>query len=372
MCLVILLLVVLLKKLNQPYLIAYVFAGIVLGPHLTGIFSETENISAVGDVGILLLMFFLGVEINIVRSRHLLLKSFTAQGIRTLLSIVFSILIGKWLGWNAGYIFLLAITFIFNSTAVVSEFLRMNDELSTQIGKTVLNILLIQDIMLAPALTYLQFMSKEKYDAPKLLLSLVGCVLIFFLLRAIRNKNLVQLKFFKDMETDHELQVFTAIAICLGFAMITSFAGLTSSIGSFIAGVYIGGTNVFHWLENVLRPFKFFFISLFFVSVGLMLDLDYIGERYKIITTLTLGVLFINGLLSVFVFRLMKFSWRDSMYAGTLLSQTGEFGLVACSLAHQLNIIDYNFFKSALAVIGLSLLLSSIGITILKNFIYRN
>jgi len=370
MCLLILLLIVLLKKINQPYLIAYVFAGIVLGPHITGIFSEPENISALGEVGILLLMFFLGIEINIPRNKSLLLKSFTAQCVRTLLSILFSFFMGKWLGWNTGYIFLLAITFNFNSTAVVGEFLRKNDELSTQIGKTVLNILLLQDIMLAPALTFLQFMSKKEFELTKFLLSLIGCVLIFFLLRAIKNKNLVQLKFFKEMETDHELQVFTAVAICLGFALITSFAGLTPAIGSFVAGVYIGRTNAFHWLENVLRPFKIFFIALFFLSVGLMLDLHYIREHYQIIITLTLGVLFINGLLSVIVFKLMKFSWRDSMYAGTLLSQTGEFGLLACSLAYQLNIINNNFFKSALAVIGLSLLVSSIWMTILKNSVY--
>jgi len=370
MCLLILLLIVLLKKLNQPYLIAYVFAGIVLGPHVTSVFSDSENITALGDVGILLLMFFLGIEINIPGNKNLLLKSFTAQSIRTFLSIVFSILIGKWMGWKPGYIFLLAITFIFNSTAVVSEFLRKNDELSTRIGKTVLNILLLQDMMLAPALTFLQVMSEDEFDTTKLLLSLTGCVLIFFLLRAIRNRNLVQLKFFKEMETDHELQVFTAFAICLGCALITSFVGLTPPIGSFIAGVYIGSTSAFHWLENVLRPFKIFFVSLFFLSVGLMLDLHYIREHYQLVVTLTLGVLFINGLLSVIVFRLLKFSWRDSLYAGILLSQTGEFGLVACSLAHQLNIIDNNFFKSALAVIGLSLLLSSIWMTILKNSVY--
>lgn len=369
-CLLILLLSVILKKLNQPYLIAYVFAGILLGPHIAGVFSAADNISAIGDLGILLLMFFLGIEINIPGNKTLLIKSFIAQTVRTLLSITFSILIGKWLDWNAGYIFLLAITFIFNSTAVVSEFLKKNDELSTPIGKTVLNILLLQDIMLAPVLTFFQFMNNVEFNIIKMVSSLISCVLIFLLLRAIRNKNLIQLKFFKEMETDHELQVFTAVAICLGFALITSFAGLTPSIGSFIAGVYIGSTNAFQWFENVLRPFKIFFVALFFLSVGVMLDLRYVWEHFQTIIILSFGVLLINGMLSVIVFRAMKFSWRESMYAGTLLSQTGEFGLLACSLAYQLNIIDYNFFKSALAVIGLSLLLSSVWITILRNFIY--
>ena len=372
MCLLILLLIVLLKKLNQPYLIAYVFAGVVLGPHVTGIFSDPEDISALGDVGILLLMFFLGVEIDIPNNKNLLLKPVVAQGVRTILSVLFSFLIGRWLGWAPGYILLLATTFIFNSTAVVSEFLRKNGELSSEIGRTVLNILLLQDIMLAPILAFLQFISKGNYDVVRTMLSLTGCVLIFYLLIAVRDKNLFQLKLFNDIETDHELQVFTGTFICLGFALITSFAGLTPAIGSFVAGVYIGRTNAFRWLENVLRPFKIFFVALFFLSVGLSLDLDYILKHYGLILTITLGVLFINGLLSVVVLKLLRFSWRNSVYAGALLSQTGEFGLLACLLAHQLNIIDYNFFKSALAVIGLSLLLSSIWMTILRKSIYAS
>ena len=86
-----------------------------------------------------------------------------------------------------------------------------------------------------------------------------------------------------------------------------------------------------------------------------MLDLYYIREHYRLILIIAVIILIINSLLSVIVFKLLRFSWQDSMYAGALLSQTGEFGLLACSLAYQLEIIDYNFFKSALAVMGLSL-----------------
>jgi len=372
MCLLILLLIFLLKKLNQPYLIAYVVAGIILGPQISGIFSDTENISALGEVGILLLMFFLGVEIDIPDNRNLLQKPLIAQGIKTLLSLFFSFFIGKWLGWSTNYILLLTILFIFNSTAVVSEFLRKNDELYTVTGKTVLNILLLQDIMLAPMFTFLQFMSERNIHFDKIVPSLIACVLIFFLLKAVRNRNLFQLQFLKEMEHDHELQVFAGTFICLGFALVTSFAGLTPAIGSFAAGVYIGRTNAFHWLENVLRPFKIFFVALFFVSVGLMLDLYYIREHYRLILIIAVIILIINSLLSVIVFKLLRFSWQDSMYAGALLSQTGEFGLLACSLAYQLEIIDYNFFKSALAVMGLSLLFSTIWMTILRKSIYAN
>jgi monovalent cation:H+ antiporter-2, CPA2 family len=192
------------------------------------------------------------------------------------------------LGWSTGGIFLLAVTFIFNSTAVVSEFLRKNNELYSATGKMVLNILLLQDIMLAPVLAVLQVFNKGEIQFSKFLLSIIVCILIFLLLRAIRNRDLFQFRFIKEMESDHELQVFAGALIALGFAVIASFIRLSPAIGSFIAGIYIGRTNAFHWLEHVLRPFKIFFVAFFFLSVGLMLDLNYILDQHQLILLATL------------------------------------------------------------------------------------
>jgi len=370
MCLLILLLIFLLKKLKQPYLVAYIIAGIVLGPYVTSIFSDPKNIASIGEVGILLLMFFLGMEIHIPDNKSLLQKPLIAQCIKTLLGFLCSFIIGKWLGWNSGNVLLLTILLAFNSTAVVSEFLKSNNELNTATGKTVLNMLLLQDIMIGPTFTFFQFMKEGHISFARVGPAMAACLLIFLLLNAVRNRNLFQFRFFREMQEDHELQVFAGTLICLGFALLASFVGLTPAIGSFVAGVYIGRTNAFHWLENVLRPFKIFFVALFFVSVGLMLDLVYIREHYVFILLIGVVVLLINSMLTAAVFRCLRFPAKDSIYAGALLSQTGEFGLLACSLAYELHIIDHDFFKSALAIIGLSIFLSTIWMTTLRKMIY--
>jgi CPA2 family monovalent cation:H+ antiporter-2 len=195
-------------------------------------------------------------------------------------------------------------------------------------------------------------------------------VLIFFLLRAIRNRNLAQWEPFKELKNDHELQVFTGTFLCLGFALLASFVGLTPAVGSFIAGVYIGRLDAFNWLERVLRPFKIFFVSLFFVSVGLMIDFQYLSQYYKVILMITAVVVLINSLFGVIVFRIMKFPWHESIYSGALLSQTGEFGLLACSLAFQMQIINDGFYKTTLAVLGLSLLFSTVWMTVFRKLIH--
>jgi K+:H+ antiporter len=370
MCLVILLLIFILRRFHQPYLIAYIIAGVILGPHVTGIFSSTGNIVSLGEIGILLLMFFLGIEINIPDKRNYLRIPVIAQAIKTILCLVISLFIGKWFHWKVGNIVLLTILFVFNSTAVVSEFLRKNRELQTFTGKIVLNMLLLQDIMIGPVLTFFQFLGNQKPHTFKIIAALTACLLIFLLLQAIRNRGLLQPAFVKEIQHDHELQVFAGAFICLGFALLASAAGLTPAIGSFIAGIYIGRTSTFHWLENALHPFKIFFVALFFMSIGLSLEMPYIISNYKNIIAFSFLVLLINSLLSAIVFKIIGVSWPQSMYVGALLSQTGELGILACSLAHELNIVDDNFFKDALAITGLSLLCSTIWMGILRRLIY--
>lgn len=366
---IILLLVAVLKKLRQPYLIAYIIAGVIIGPHVLSVFEEGTTVQGVGELGVLLLMFFLGMEIDIPDSKSQLLVPVAVQTTRSLFSAAIAILAGQMLQWTTPAILLLTILLTFNSTAVVSGFLQQHGEIRTAHGKMVLNILLLQDILLAPLLSMMQLVGGQAVDSWRLLSALIGSLLIFLLLRAIRNRNLRQLPFVSELEKDHEWQVFAAACICLGFGCLASIVGLTSAIGSFAAGLFIGRTRAFHWLGNVLQPFKVFFTALFFVSVGIMLDLPYLLSHLWLLLGITLVLLAINSLLSAAVFRIFRCTWPISLYAGALLSQTGEFGILACSLARQMHIISDDVFKASLAITGLSLLLSTIWMGFVKKHI---
>jgi CPA2 family monovalent cation:H+ antiporter-2 len=368
LCLVILLLIFLFKKLHQPYLVAYILAGVLLGRHSLHILADANQIDTLGSLGVLLLMFFLGMEIDIPDQKSLLVKPILAQGVKMALSILLALVIGYYFRMNRGTILLLTILLAFNSTAVVSEALRPNGGLQTDIGRTLLNMLLLQDVLLAPLLTLFQFSGHQPIVFPKLLLSLAACVLIFLLLRSIRNRNLYQLRFLREMEHDHELQVFAGALICLGFALMASLVGVSGPIGAFTAGLYIGRTNAFRWLETTLKPFKVFFTALFFVALGLMVDIPFIIAHARNIFAITLLILVVNSLLSAVVFRMLTYPWKTSLPAGALLSQTGEFGLIACTLAYKTGIIDNDLFKGAISVIVLTLLLSTPWALTFKNF----
>jgi CPA2 family monovalent cation:H+ antiporter-2 len=362
----------LLKKFNQPYLIAYIIAGILLGPYVSGLFTKPDEIEVVGEIGILLLMFFLGMEINVPDSRSLLIKPVVAQSLKILLSAVCAFMVGSILELPFNSIIMIAVLFMFNSTAVVSEFLKQHNTLKTTFGIMILNMLIFQDLLLAPVLTMLKAWNTEDFSFLSIMFPILLCLVIFFVLKRIRNVQEINLPaFFKNIENDHDLQVFSGLFICLGFGMIAEAAGLSGALGSFIAGVIVGRVKIFHWLEHSLIPFKVFFVSLFFISIGLRLDVPYLYSKFGIILLGTFFVLICNSIMSAIIFRSLKYNWKDSWYGGALLSQTGEFGILALSIAYKTGIIEYSLYKDGLGITCLSLLLSTIWITILNNVLEK-
>lgn len=367
LCLLILLMIVILRRWKQPYLVAYILAGLVLGPQVAGVFKEPAAIETLGQIGMLLLMFFLGIEIEIPDNRSLLTQPLIAQSIKTALSVAVALLAGYFLRWNVGNVLLLTVLLMFNSTAVVTDMLRKNGQLNCNSGKLMLNILLLQDVLAGPVFATMHLAAGPPVGGIRMSLSLACCGLLILLLRGIRNRNLLKWNLAKAVEEDRDLQVFLGVFICLGFALLASAVGLPASLGSFAAGLYLGRTDGFHWLGDALRPFEVFFVALFFVSVGLRLDISYIKAHWHGIAALTFGVLMINSLLSAVVFRVMGHRWLSALHTGALLSQTGEFGLIACSIAFEAGIIANSFYKTCLAVTGLALLLSTVWVGILRR-----
>lgn len=366
-CLVVLLLIVLLKRFRQPYLIAYMTAGIALRPLLDRMRAGAHQIETIGEMGLLLLMLFIGMEMHIPNKRSLLIKPVIAQLAKTALSVAFAFLIGNMIHLSTAHSIVLSMLFVFNSTPIVSDYLQRNNQLHSAFGIIILNVLLLQDILLTPALTILRFISSGKVNLWSLTGAVIACLIVVLLLKSIRNERMVHVEFFSVFKEDHDLQIFLGLSLCLGFGVLAELAGLTSSIGSFIAGILIGRTPALHWLERSLNPLRVFFVAFFFMSIGLQQDISYIITHPLLILAVTGLVLLSNSVLSALVFRALGFNWTDSFHAGALLAHTGEFGILACSLAHSIGLIDTYFFKVAIAITGVSLLLSTAWIQVHQN-----
>ncbi|WP_431217638.1 cation:proton antiporter [Puia sp. P3] len=353
-------------------MVAYILAGIVLGPGMAGLFVPDKGPAELGEFGILLLMFFLGLEIEIPAKGTLLWRPMAGQVIKMLLALTVAWLAGAWLAWGWHNRLLLSVLLTFNSTAVVSEYMRQTGELDTNTGKLVLNMLLLQDVLVAPVFAFFQWMGRPATQWPTLLASAAIAIILIFLLQKVRNRDIWSWRGWQLLESDHDMQVFLAASCCLCCALLSSMAGLSGPIGSFAAGMWLGRARGFEWLSRVLKPFKVFFVALYFVSVGLLIDLHFIASHWLSILVITSAVLLTNSLLSAVAFRLLGIPWKDSWWAGALLSQTGELGLLACSMAADSGMIDAGMYKLSVAVTGLALFLSTAWTSGLRTILNTN
>lgn len=370
MLLSILLLSWLLKRFRQPYFVAYILAGIFLGPHGLKLFTDVDTIAQTGSLGLIIQMFFIGAEIEVPSLIKNMKTLVIGTAVQLLLSMAFILLVGSQLAWSSSKIVLFGFVISLSSSAIILEYLHKNKEIHTRLGTITTGILILQDFLIVPMIMVLNFMGKGESDPTALIIGSIVTILFVLFLRKVVLKKSIRLPF-ADFHPDHELQVFIGLSLCFGFAWVTSLLHLSAALGAMFAGMIISQTKSTQWLDRSLVPFRIFFLSLFFFSVGLQIDLNFVSDNFLLIMTLVLSILLINSGINALVFRLLRETWKNSVYAGALLSQIGEFSLVLCIVAKELKLVDDFSFQLTLAVISITMLLTSAWIGIIRAFLFR-
>jgi len=370
MLLSILLLSWVLKRFRQPYFSAYILAGVILGPQGLKLFTDVTTISQVGSLGLIMQMFFIGAEIKVPSLMKNMRPSAIGTLVQLILSFVFIYVIGHQLGWSKSRMVLFSFIISMSSSAIILEYLHKNGEINSRLGNLTTGILILQDFLIVPMIVVLNFLAKGESNMGQLILGFIVALVFVLSLRVLLlNKKL--LPHHTAFQPDHELQVFIGLLLCFGFAWITSLLHLSAAMGAMFAGVIISQNDSMKWLDRNLIPFRVFFLSLFFLSIGLQLDWRFVAEHFSLIAILVLFIFVINSLINTCVFRMLKESWKNSLYAGALLSQIGEFSLVLCSVAKSLNLVDDFSSQLTLAVIAVTMMLSSGWVSIIRGFLFR-
>lgn len=352
-----------LRRLKQPYVIAYIITGIILGPHGFGVVNNQDQISYLGSLGLILLMFFIGMEISLPK----LLSFWRIIIIGTLVQILLSLLVvsvmGQFFSWPLNRIIMLAFVICLSSTAVVIKLLQDNNETHSVAGRLVIGILLAQDISIVPMLIILSYVGGEQNSDYTLILQLVGGSLFLLLVYWLLKKKTITFPFDKKISSDHEIQVFLAFAVCFGLATISSYFGLSSALGAFAAGLVISSARATHWVHHSLHAFRVVFVALFFVSIGMIIDLTFLFEHWKSILAFLLTAFVVKQLINTFILRIFRKDWGISLYGGALLSQIGEFSFILGTIGYQSQIISSFAYQMVAITIALSLLFSPFWIS---------
>jgi CPA2 family monovalent cation:H+ antiporter-2 len=227
--------------------------------------------------------------------------------------------------------------------------------------------LLVQDIALIPMIIVLDLMQGESAPVKDIVLQLIGGSMLVIMIAYLLRKKEVHLPFLNYFRGHKELQIFMALAMCFGMSMGTELLKLSPYLGAFAAGIYIRSTRETDWIHITLEPFYVFFVAIFFVSVGMMLDLNFLLDNWEIILFLVGLVFILNTAVNAGMMRMLGESWKESLLGGAMLAQVGEFSFVILSVGGQSGIVTNFTYQTILALITVTLILSPAWISVFKR-----
>jgi CPA2 family monovalent cation:H+ antiporter-2 len=347
---------ILLQRFKQPSLVAYLVTGALLGPSGLGFVTDATTVARLGEIGVVLLLFFAGMEVSLPELK----KQWRIPILGTLMqiaaSVAFVAAIGWWMSWPLGRVVLLGFVVSLSSTAVVLKLLHDRRELDGPVGRDVVGILLAQDMAMIPMLMAVGFLAGSPTSPARFGVQLVAGVFVIALLGFLSSRESIHLPLAKWLRGDRELQVLAAFALAFGLAFLTGVAGLSAALGAFVGGVVVGAADETEWIHEVLYPFQVFFLAVFFVSVGMMIDPRFVWDRFPVLFALLLAVLVTNTLVNGIILRFLGRTWPNSLRGGALLAQIGEFSFVLAAVGRQTGLIEGFAYQTTIAVIALTLL----------------
>ncbi len=341
-----------------PTVVGFLLTGILSGPHGLGLIKHPEEVQILAEVGVIMLLFAVGMELSIRKmfgeKRFFLLGGLLQVTLTTLVGF----LVGKFLDRPLGESIFLGFLLSLSSTAIVLKVLMRREELFTPHGRIVLGILIFQDIIVVPMMlaTPLLAGTSELIDHSFLYLLAKGVIvlaLIFFAALKIVPKILHLV----TKTHNRELFLLTIFAICFSVAWISSLVGLSLALGAFLAGLIISESDYKHQAIGDILPFRDIFTSLFFVSIGMLLDLSFVLANPFTIILLTCGIIVMKVLIVTGTGLVLGMPLRTVVLAACALAQIGEFSFVLAKEGLDLGIgsVYYNQLFLAVAIATMAL-----------------
>ena len=351
------LVVVLFRMLHLPPLLGYLLAGIAIGPHALGWIPDSKEGRYLGEFGVVFLMFSIGLEFSLPKlfqMRRTVFGLGLSQVALTLAAgLAACVLAG--LGWKPGLV--LGGALAMSSTAIVVRMYAERLQLETPHGRQVVGVLLFQDLAVVPLLIVIPTLAQGEGElAAKLAIALGKAAVVLIVLLFVGQKLMRGWFHIVARRRSHELFILNVLLITLGLAWLTELAGLSLALGAFLAGMLIAETEYRHQVEEDIKPFREVLLGLFFVSVGMQLDLRIVRDNLALVAFLfALPVLF-KVVLVAGLSRLYGGMPGTALRAGLALGQAGEFGLVIIALAASVGVLERELVQIASAAMLLSML----------------
>ena len=351
--------VVLCRLVRLPPILGYLLVGLAVGPHALALVPETADVIDLAEFGIVFLMFSIGLEFSLPQLKAMRRAVFglgLAQvAITTMAAMVALHLIGY--GWQAG--FALGGMLAMSSTAIVSKMLAERMEIATPHGRDVMGILLFQDLAVVAFLIVIPSLGKgggelmTELAIATLKAAAALMLILFFGQRPMRAWFHLVVR-----QKSSELFMLNLLLVTLGLAALTQLAGLSLALGAFLAGMLIAETEYRYQVEEDIKPFRDVLLGLFFVTVGMVLDLRVVAAHWVFVLVLLIGPVVAKLVLVIVLSRLFGAPLGTALRTGFYLAQAGEFALVMLALAVDSKVLGPPLTQAVLAAMVLSMLMA--------------
>jgi CPA2 family monovalent cation:H+ antiporter-2 len=356
--------VALLKRVKIPPIAGFIVAGVLVGPHALGLVREAHDVEVLAEVGVVLLMFGIGLELSLDRLRRLWRPIIVGGALQVGLTTALAFVAGRLLGLAAGPAVFLGFLVAVSSTAIVLRGLQVSGEVDAPHGRVVLGVLVFQDLSVVPMMLALPLLAGAgarpatiAFAALKSVLVLGGVLLVARLVLPRALRLLARTR-------ERDVFILAVFLACIGTAWAATLAGVSLALGAFLGGLVVADSEFRHQALADLIPFRETFASVFFVSVGMLLDLRVLTTSVGPVAAALAAILLGKLLVVLALAAIMRLPLRVAVLAGVALAQVGEFAFVLLGTSAGKTLLGPGFTSVFVAAAILSMLLTPLALAL--------
>lgn len=343
--------VFLLNKIKLPPILGFLITGIVIGPFGLKLIQSGEQIDTIADIGVILLLFVIGLEMSIKQLAQIRKTVFIGGLIEVGLTILLTALIYHTFGVTWSQAVFMGFLFSLSSTAIVLSILQNRNEMSQAHGRNALGVLIFQDLIVVPMMLVTPIMAGNAtnitYSIVALLIkSIVVLAITYILARYVVPK----LMFYIAKTRNRELFLLTTITVCFAMAYLTTKADLSPALGAFLAGLIISESAYNYQSTSIILPFKELFTSFFFISVGMLLDINFLFQHFLPIALLVIGLFIVKSSATAVAIGVLKYPIKTVLLTAFSLFQIGEFAFIMADVGIKNDLLKGETYQYFLAI----------------------
>ncbi len=351
--------VALFRAMRLPAMLAYFVVGALFGPFALNLLPSTESGRHVAEFGIVFLMFSIGLEFSLPKLYAMRKTLFGLGGAQVVITLGVTMLVGWLAGLSLPTAFVIGGALTMSSTAIVSKILMERVDLNSRHGRLSIGILLFQDLAVIPILVLIPALGLQSGNLTTTLgLSFIKTVVLLFVLFKF-GKGIINFWFsLVAQQRSRELFVMNVLMVTLLLAAATKLAGLSYALGAFIAGMLISETRYRYQVESDIASFRDILLGLFFISVGMLLDFNYLLNHIGLVLALLVSFVLFKTLVIAVLTRIFGFETGVGIRTGIILAQAGEFSFVILALGLEQQLIGGDNLQLVLAASLISMVIA--------------